>query len=83
MSYCSDYELKDAYAARAIPMEFEAFYDNVNQGGRGCSCCKQDARLYAVYAASLPIKPDMLSLCLECLRRLPDDLEVNCKKFVI
>ena len=58
--------------------ELETFYNAVNQSTTSgcCSCCKQEVIVYAVQPVGLPIKPTVLSLCVECARRIPVALEV-------
>lgn len=71
----SDGTLKKACKQRENPTSLDTFYNAVNQAtaSRCCSCCKQEV---IVYAVELPIKPAVLSLCVECLSSLPLALEV-------
>ncbi|CDX01516.1 Hypothetical protein DPCES_1629 [Desulfitobacterium hafniense] len=78
IGYCPDGQFKMALKNRKNPMELETFFTAVNQAAAGgCGCCKQDAKVYAVYPAGLhQIKPDVLSICAECLKSLPTELDV-------
>lgn len=82
LGYAPDKTFKKAVKARVNPMELEAFFKAVNQDTDigCCSCCKQeDVVVYAVMQYGLPIKPNTLSLslCVECARRLPLELDVH------
>ncbi len=76
LGYSADGTLKQALKNREKPMYLETFYDAVNQttDSNCCSCCKQEVTIYAVQPVSLPIKPTVLSLCAECISKLPMEL---------
>lgn len=78
MGHSADGRLKDTLKHRNYNMDLETFYKSVNQTtNTGCSCCKQDTTdLYCIQPISLPIKPTVLSLCVECLKSLPLGLSV-------
>lgn len=78
LGYSADGSFKRAYKKRENPMSLETFFSAVNQATvGGCSCCKQDVIVFAVQPVGIPqIKPTALSLCVECLRSLPVELEV-------
>lgn len=79
LGYAPDKNFKMACTTeRTDPMPLESFYAAVNQPttDKCCSCCKQEVVMYAVMPVDLPIKAYVLSLCLDCCRRLPDELEV-------
>lgn len=73
VGYSDGGTLKQALKNRNYNMDLETFYNAVNQTTTcGCSCCKQDTvNLYCIQPISLPIKPTVLSLCVECLQSLP------------
>ena len=72
LGYFSDGTFKKAYKQCENPTSLDTFYNAVNQA-TASRCCKQDV---IVYAVELPIKPAVLSLCVECLSSLPLALEV-------
>lgn len=78
MGYSGDGQLKRVLKHRNYSMDLETFYNAVNHTtNSGCSCCKQDTSdLYCIQPVSLPIKPTVLSLCVECLESLPSGLSV-------
>lgn len=78
LGYSADGTFKKALKNRENPMKLETFYNVVNQvtSSGCCSCCNQEVIVYAVQPVSLPIKTTVLSLCTECLRSLPVELEV-------
>lgn len=78
VGYFADGPFKQALKNRKTPMELETFFTAVNQAAAGgCSCCTQDVRVYAIYSVGLQqIKQSVLSLCTECLKSLPVELEV-------
>lgn len=76
--YFSDGTMKNALKHRENPMDLETFFKAVNQTTTsGCSCCKQDVRVYCIMPVGIPqIKPTTLSLCYKCLKALPEAFEV-------
>lgn len=78
MGYSDAGTLKQALKSRNFNMNLATFYKSVNQTtNSGCSCCKQDnVNLYCIQPISLPIKPVVLSLCVECLKSLPLELTI-------
>jgi len=78
LGYSADGSFKNAYKHRENPIELETFFNAVNQvTSSGCSCCRQDVRVFAIQPVGIvQIKPTVLSLCTECLRSLPQELEV-------
>ena len=79
VGYFADGQFKQALKNRENPMELETFFTTVNQGAvGGCCCCmQQEVRVYAIYPVGLQqIKQSVLSLCTECLKSLPVELEV-------
>lgn len=78
VGFSADGQFKMAYKHRESPMSLEAFYGAVNQAtAGGCCCCKKDVRVYCIYPVGIvQIKTKVLSLCCECLRSLPKELEV-------
>ncbi|MBC2581775.1 hypothetical protein [Clostridium sp. DJ247] len=78
LGYFADGTFKKACKQRENPTSLDTFYNAVNQATASgcCSCCKQEVIVYAVQPVELPIKPAVLSLCVECLSSLPIALEV-------
>ena len=78
LGHSGDGQLKQALKNRNYNMDLATFYKSVNQTTTcGCCCCKQDTTdLYCIQPISLPIKPAVLSLCVECLKSLPLGLSV-------
>lgn len=78
LGYSADGTIKKALRNRKNPMSLETFYTAVNQATiGGCSCCKHDAKVYCIQPVGIvQIKATALSLCIECLRSLPTELEV-------
>lgn len=81
IGYHADKRFRQAYEDRSEPMELEKFYEIVNSpssgGSGGCSCCNRDVTIYAVEVEGVPqIKPEWLSLCVECVGRLPEELVI-------
>lgn len=78
VGYSADGSFKRALRSRENPMDLETFYNAVNQTTSigFCRCCKQENIVFAVMTCGLPIKPYVLSLCVECLRSLPVELDV-------
>lgn len=75
LGYCLDGTFKNALKTRKKHGTLKDFYEAVNQAS--CSCCKKETIiLYAVQPVELPIKPTVLSLCIECLKSLPMELTV-------
>jgi hypothetical protein len=78
VGYAGDGQLKAALKSRKNPIELETFYNAVNQTTTGgCSCCKQDAKVYAIYVVGIPqINNSTISLCSECASQLPEPLTI-------
>lgn len=73
----SDNDFIKSYADGTEPIELDALWDTVNQStSSGCSCCKREVRAYAVHNWITKIKQEILSLCVECARKLPVKLEL-------
>ena len=79
LGYCYPAVLRKTAKQRENPMSLKSFCSAVNQDTTNgcCSCCKQAVKVYAVMPWGLPIKPDTLSLCLDCVRKLPNMLDVH------
>jgi hypothetical protein len=80
LGYGADGLFQKACKQRENPMNLQCFFNAVNQDTTNgcCSCCKQDGVVvYAVMQWGLPIKPNSLSLCVNCVRKLPLALKVH------
>lgn len=76
----SDSELTQAYDNRYRPRDLDEFIDAVNKStiGEGCSCCgDKESKIYAVSTDLEWINKQDLSLCVDCVRRLPEDLMLS------
>ena len=78
LGHFSDGTMKNALKHRENLMDLKTFFNAVNQtNDGGCSCCKQDVKVYCIMPLGIPqIKPTTLSLCYGCLKALPEPLRV-------
>jgi len=79
VGFSADGQFKKAYKQRENPMSLESFCTAVNQPTTSscCSCCRQDVKVFAVQPVGVAqIKTIILSLCYECLKSLPAELEI-------
>jgi len=78
LGYHADDRFIKSYRDRTAYMDLEKFYSAVNSiNSGGCSCCKDEVTVYAVDVGSVPlIKPDHLSICVECVGGLPKELVI-------